>query len=208
MSLKNRTKGIQGFTLIELLVVIAIIGILSSVVLASLSTAREKSRDAKRVSDMGQIQLALELFFDGNQSYPATSLLASTAGVQGGVLALTNAGLLAQSPVPPAGGSPKYYYRGFIDTDTPKVAASECDAATEGPGLTTACISYMLATNLERDDNTVLDSDSDTDASALTDAFAETPGAVGAGGKLWGQTAIESCIAVTAGTEHCYDVKP
>ena len=69
-SIKNTKKG---FTLIELLVVIAIIGILSSVVLASLSTARQKSRDAKRISDVGQIQLALELFFDASQSYPSTT---------------------------------------------------------------------------------------------------------------------------------------
>jgi prepilin-type N-terminal cleavage/methylation domain-containing protein len=62
----------KGFTLIELLVVIAIIGILSSVVLASLNSARQKSRDARRVSDIKQMQLALELFFDSNQTYPAT----------------------------------------------------------------------------------------------------------------------------------------
>lgn len=62
----------KGFTLIELLVVIAIIGILSSVVLASLNSARQKSRDARRVADIKQLQLALELYYDSNQSkYPA-----------------------------------------------------------------------------------------------------------------------------------------
>ncbi len=60
----------RGFTLIELLVVIAIIGILSSVVLASLNDARQKSRDAKRISDIKQLQLALELNYDGQGNYP------------------------------------------------------------------------------------------------------------------------------------------
>jgi prepilin-type N-terminal cleavage/methylation domain-containing protein len=60
----------RGFTLIELLVVIAIIGILSSVVLASLGGARSKSRDARRLSDMKQFQLALELYYDTNREYP------------------------------------------------------------------------------------------------------------------------------------------
>ena len=74
-------NGRQGFTLIELLVVIAIIGILSSVVLASLNSARKKSRDARRVADIKQVQLALELYFDSNPAtgYPvALSLLAPT----------------------------------------------------------------------------------------------------------------------------------
>lgn len=70
----------SGFTLIELLVVIAIIGILASIVLASLNTARVKSRNARRIADLKQIQLALELYFDGNSSvYPAAlSSLAPT----------------------------------------------------------------------------------------------------------------------------------
>ncbi len=63
----------RGFTLIELLVVIAIIGILSSVVLASLNTARGKARDAKRLSDMHQIQIALELYYTKNGNYPASN---------------------------------------------------------------------------------------------------------------------------------------
>ncbi|HEQ78175.1 MAG TPA: prepilin-type N-terminal cleavage/methylation domain-containing protein [Euryarchaeota archaeon] len=64
---KNTKKG---FTLIELLVVISIIGLLSSVILASLNTARSKARDAQRISDLKQIQLALELYRDENGSYP------------------------------------------------------------------------------------------------------------------------------------------
>lgn len=66
-------KSQKGFTLVELLVVIAIIGVLASVVLASLNSARKKSRDAKRVADIKQIQLALELFFDSRgNTYPET----------------------------------------------------------------------------------------------------------------------------------------
>jgi prepilin-type N-terminal cleavage/methylation domain-containing protein len=60
----------RGFTLIELLVVIAIIGVLSSVVLASLNSARIKARDARRISDMHQVQTALELYYNDNKGYP------------------------------------------------------------------------------------------------------------------------------------------
>jgi prepilin-type N-terminal cleavage/methylation domain-containing protein len=60
----------RGFTLIELLVVIAIIGMLSSVVLASLNEARAKSRDSSRLQAIRQVQLALELYYDQNGEYP------------------------------------------------------------------------------------------------------------------------------------------
>ncbi len=62
----------RGFTLIELLVVIAIIGLLSSVVLASLNSARIKGRDARRLSDLHQIQLGLQLYYQDNGHYPAS----------------------------------------------------------------------------------------------------------------------------------------
>ncbi len=60
----------KGFTLIELLVVIAIIGLLASVVLVSLNSARIKARTVKRVADLSQLQKALELYYDSNNAYP------------------------------------------------------------------------------------------------------------------------------------------
>mgnify|MGYP006308261161 FL=1 len=56
----------RGFTLIELLVVIAIIGILASVVLASLNTARDRGADAAIKSTINNTRAEAELFYDGN----------------------------------------------------------------------------------------------------------------------------------------------
>ena len=67
---KNNQKTLTGFTLIELLVVIAIIGLLSSIVMVSLNTARIKARDTKRKADIRQIRLALEMYYDTNGRYP------------------------------------------------------------------------------------------------------------------------------------------
>jgi prepilin-type N-terminal cleavage/methylation domain-containing protein len=91
-------KRNKGFTLIELLVVIAIIGILASVVLASLNRARRQGRDARRVSDIKQLQLALELYFDANGSY-ATALSQMVTG-----------GQIATIPSDPLGSGVSYSY--------------------------------------------------------------------------------------------------
>lgn len=64
----------KGFTLIELLVVIAIIGLLSSIVLASLQTARSKSRDAQRLGQLRSVEQALVLYsLDNNGLFPDSS---------------------------------------------------------------------------------------------------------------------------------------
>jgi prepilin-type N-terminal cleavage/methylation domain-containing protein len=76
-------KFTKGFTLIELLVVIAIIGILSSVVLASLTSARAKGTDAAIQSNLANMRAQGELFY-GNQSpnsYGSSTItLGSTIG--------------------------------------------------------------------------------------------------------------------------------
>lgn len=80
----------RGFTLIELLVVIAIIGILSSVVLASLNTARNKGNDASIKSNLAEARAQAELFYDANgnayvQTVGGASDVCNVAALAGGV---------------------------------------------------------------------------------------------------------------------------
>ena len=86
----------KGFTLIELLVVIAIIGILSSVVLASLSTARSKGKDAAIQSQLTGLRAQSEIFANGG-SYAAlftggNTFASADTQVQAILAGITNAG--------------------------------------------------------------------------------------------------------------------
>ncbi len=63
-------KKTKGFTLIELMVVIAVIGVLASVIVASLNSARKKGRDATRMRDMQEIRKAIELYISDNGHPP------------------------------------------------------------------------------------------------------------------------------------------
>ncbi|MFH1047092.1 MAG: type II secretion system protein [Patescibacteria group bacterium] len=65
-----RQKLLQGFTLVELLVVIAIIGLLSTMAMVGLSGARQKARDTKRLADVRQIMISLELYNNDFNGYP------------------------------------------------------------------------------------------------------------------------------------------
>lgn len=64
-------KRNRGFTLIELMFIIAIIVILTSIIIASVMRARMDSRDAGRINDMKQVQLALEEYYEKNRRYPS-----------------------------------------------------------------------------------------------------------------------------------------
>ena len=69
-----KTENQKGFTLIELLLVIAIIGLLVSIVTTVFISARDKSKDAKRLTDVKQISTALELHFDATGGYPVSGI--------------------------------------------------------------------------------------------------------------------------------------
>lgn len=77
-------KSQKGFTLIELLVVIAVIGILASVVLVSLNSARGKARDAKRMADLKQLTIALALYYDTHGAYPLSQPFGSSSWINRG----------------------------------------------------------------------------------------------------------------------------
>lgn len=92
----------RGFSLIELLVVITIVSVMTGVIVTNVSGSRGKARDAQRVSDLSQFQLALALYLDRCGSYPATLTIAANNGCPSGV---TLGSYIAQIPAPPAGTS-------------------------------------------------------------------------------------------------------
>lgn len=103
--MKSFTKG---FTIIELLVTVAIIAILSSIVLANFGQARAKSRDGKRVSDINQIQLALTLFFDRCDVYPASPLLLADNGGGSCPTGITLGTFIGKIPLSPSNTAYNY----------------------------------------------------------------------------------------------------
>ncbi len=110
----NRQKG---FTLIELLVVIAIIGLLSTLAVVSLNTARSKARDARRTSDVRQLQTALEMYYNDTGTYPieadavnlgeGTELILSSVGFSN---AATPPSYMSQVPSDPQIATDHYIY--------------------------------------------------------------------------------------------------
>jgi len=76
----------KGFTLVELLIIIAIIGILATVILVSLASARARARDARRKADVTEIRAGLELYKDMVGKYPIVTSLGVASSVLGGPL--------------------------------------------------------------------------------------------------------------------------
>ena len=175
---KTMQSKARGFTLIELLTVIAIIGLLAAVALASLSLARQKSRDAKRIAEVSQITRAVELYYDVHQTYPSTTP-SGFSGDDAGIQVLVAAKLLPVQPIPPQGTDATYLYHGIY---------SNAGVPTECTAVGTACSSYEIGITLERDDSPALDSDADQNV-----------------GSFFGSSA--ACATSIVGQEKCFDVK-
>lgn len=128
--------------MVELLVVITIIGVLATLVLLQLGTARAKARDAKRIADVSQLRTAVELFFDDNGGdYPNGLSYASLQDY-------FSSPALPDDPLNPAPGSADSNY-GY--TFHP------------GAGTTTA---YQIYTELERVNTAAFAADADIDSTA------------------------------------------
>lgn len=180
MNYFNRPR--RGFTLIELLVVIAIIGILSSVVLSSLNDARIKSRDSARVSNIRQIQYALELYNDANGKYP-TCLF--------------------------AGGSCTTVLNGSTYMKVvPKDPTSGLQYSYAAIGSGTNCSSYHLGASLEAKSSKALQVGADaTPKTVCTGSAADFSGlSYTAAGQLCNTTVGTAQPTNAANGETCYDV--
>ncbi len=133
----------QGFTLIEILIVVAIIAILASIVLVGLGPTQQSGRDARRLSDLHEIQNGIELYYNKCGYYPGTApggvcANGATAGFTEMSTALVNAavGVTTVPNDPTNSGAHVYYFR------------------TNG----TAASQYILAAQLENTNNAVFNS--------------------------------------------------
>jgi len=136
----------SAFTLVELLVVIAIIGLLSTVAVVATSTARARGRDAKRIGDLKQVRVVLDLYYSENSAYPTcgqactTYCDCTTVGWGGSWANLEiKPTYLANMPVDPTNTAAYgyFYARGY------KVNGNCSYTNTNSPS------DYILATNLE-----------------------------------------------------------
>jgi general secretion pathway protein G len=124
----------RGFTLIEVLVVVAIIGMLAMIVIANVGTSRKKGNDGRRISDISQLKLALELYYDANGMYPATLDPLSTSNY------------IATIPKDPIGNT-AYSYALYALPSSPAI-----------------CVGYHLGASLEDANNQTLTGDVDATA--------------------------------------------
>lgn len=140
----------RGFTLIELLVVIAIIGVLASIVLTSLNSARAKSRDVRRISDFRTLKTALAFYYDKYGKYPnETPVLTNpwTDNYLSMAQQLVTAGFLTKIPMDP-NGTGYYYYNYNTTAGVGGLLVTTLEAAPDSVnGLPPSCRPWLAGQN-------------------------------------------------------------
>ena len=132
-------SGRRGFTLIEVLIVVAIVGLLASVVLVGLAPAQRRGRDARRLTDLKEMQTGLELYYNKCGYYPGTAQASNPCGAWSavadwnGLVAALQGSSLGITQLPKDPSSNRSY-----------------DYATNNGGS-----SYILSAQLEDENNSV-----------------------------------------------------
>ncbi|MBC7836828.1 prepilin-type N-terminal cleavage/methylation domain-containing protein [Acetobacteraceae bacterium] len=221
-----KVKPLGGFTLIELLVVIAIIGILTGIIVPNLNGAKQSGRDAKRVSDIKNIQLALALYYNDNGFYPQ-SIYSAFDPTSGSPAVSPSDGLqgayMSTVPKDPKDNTSQYTYAVLYNKG---VAGTSCalPASCTANGIIPS--RYHLGAVMEQAGSSLLAQDDTTGqhpaingqqyckcTGSLNDDFgAPTSATVPYGGGITVNTAAPNwkCEGTGAGSvasdEQCYDV--
>lgn len=186
---KKKNSLEAGFTLLELLVVISIIGLLATIILVNLTSARKRARDIKRVADIRGVSTALEDYYGKNGQYP------------GNIDALVTSGLLPVMPRDPLALSTcgavisdvcQYYYAVYTPTGAVGPQSYHLGASLEDAG------SALL--NQDRDCNSTIAASNNCPYAAIYNTGGLAPSAAFSGAQ---DTTSCSGSAARAG---CYDV--
>ncbi len=132
----KRSSFMYGYSAAELLVVLAIIGIITAVGFGSITVARTKARDNRRVADMKEIQLGLALYYDVYRAYPSDFAILDDIGQK----------FLPTIPVDPKTGA-SYQYAAVNSNRNYCIGVTLEDAAAIPNDSTTVAACNVLTSN-------------------------------------------------------------